>query len=328
MTNDPTAIPHRTTPRLVERPWGGRRLGDFVDTPLPGPGPFGEAWLAGPDAVVAAGPAAGATIGSLARRHGAAFVGTAPADRFGDRMPLLVKLLDAAEPLSVQVHPDDAYALREEAASGHLGKDEAWLVLAAQPGAVVSWGWRRDVDADEVRRAAEGGDLGALLREEPVSPGDVIVNEAGVVHAVGAGVLLYEVQQASDLTYRLYDYGRLGLDGRPRPLHVDAALAVARLTPGDRPAPPARALAPGRTRLAHTRSFVLERWEVGGDAPAQQDWTVEERSLEVWTVLSGSAELVAGGVTLELATGGTAVVPAGVGPAGWRGAAVLARSTA
>jgi mannose-6-phosphate isomerase len=328
MTHDPTTIPHRTTPRLVERPWGGVRLADLVDAPHPGAGPFGEAWLAGPDTVVADGPAAGATLESLARRHGAAFVGTAPAARFGDRMPLLVKLLDAAEPLSVQVHPDDAYALREEAASGHLGKDEAWLILEAESGATVSWGWRRAVDADEVRRAASGGDLGALLREEPVSPGDVIVNEAGVVHAVGAGVLLYEVQQASDLTYRLYDHGRVGLDGRPRPLHVDAALAVARLTPGDRPAPRARPVAPGRTRLAHTRSFCLERWEVGGDAPARQAWAVEERSLEVWTVLSGSAELAAGGVALELASGGTVVVPAGVGPAGWRGDAVLARSTA
>jgi mannose-6-phosphate isomerase len=326
-TIDPTTVPHRTTPLLVERPWGGRRLADLLGITDAPAAALGEAWLAGPDTVVDGGSAAGSTLAELARRHGSAFVGTAGAGRYGDRMPLLVKLLDAAEPLSVQVHPDDAYALREEAASGHLGKDEAWLILEADRGASVLWGWRRPVDVDEVRAAAQGDALPGLLRELEVAAGDVVVNEAGVVHAVGAGVLLYEIQQASDLTYRLYDHGRLGADGAPRDLHLGPALAVARLTPGDAPAPEPRLLAPGRTRLAETRSFTLERWEVGGGASALQAWSVEERSLEVWTVLEGRALLDAGGVTLDLGVGATVVLPARVGRGTWRGTAVLARST-
>jgi mannose-6-phosphate isomerase len=323
-----TTTPLRIAPVLVERPWGGVRLAELVDADERPAGAIGEAWLAGPESLVCEGPAAGETIGALARRYGSGFVGTAPAERHGERMPLLVKLLDAAEPLSVQVHPDDAYALREEAISGHLGKDEAWLVLAAEPGASVQWGWRRSVGAAEVRAAALAGDLPRLLLELPVAAGDVIVNEAGTVHAVGAGVLLYEVQQASDLTYRLYDHGRVGLDGRPRALHLEQALAVARLTPGEQPAPPLETLSPGRTRLAATRSFTLERWRVGAGAPGEQAWRVEERSLEVWTVLSGSALVTAGGVTMELADHATVLLPAGAGEAAWRGEADLVRATA
>lgn len=327
MTTDITRTPHRTRPRLVERPWGGERLASLLGLERAPGAPVGEAWLAGPDSVVADGPARGATLESLANRFGAPFVGTAPAARYGDRLPLLLKLLDAAEPLSVQVHPDDAYALREEAASGHLGKDEAWLILAAEPGASVLWGWERAVSAEEVRRSAPGGDLLSLLRHLPVAPGDVVVNEAGVVHAVGAGVLLFEIQQASDLTYRLYDHGRVGADGRPRTLHLDRALAVARLAPGDRPAPAPRPLAPGRTLLARTESFALERWSVGGAVPEVQAWRVDERSLEAWTVLAGEAELVVGGRSLALGPFETVVVPASVGDASWRGRADLVRTT-
>lgn len=326
--DDATRCPLLVTPNLEARPWGGRRLVELAGEAGAPEGPVGEAWLAGEENVVAAGPFAGVTLGTLAAGHGAAFVGRTPAARYGHRMPVLVKLLDAREALSVQVHPDDAAAARLRADPPHLGKSEVWLVLDAEPTAVVQWGWRRTVGVDEVRRAAASGEIMDLLREVPVHAGDVVLNEAGVVHAIAGGVLLYELQQASDLTYRLYDHGRVDRAGEPRALHLDEALQVARLTPGDRPGPRAEVWAPGRTRLVRCDAFTLERWEVGGEAPAVQRWQVRPDTLEVWTVLGGSARLAAGGVELALTRWQTVVLPASVGPAVWEGCASLARGTA
>jgi mannose-6-phosphate isomerase len=326
MDDDALRTPHRLAPRLVPRPWGGRSLTSLLGSPSRAE-PVGEAWLAGSDTRVVGGAPHGRTLEELARHFGAAFVGHRAAARWGARMPLLVKLLDAAEPLSVQVHPDDAYALLHEAASGHLGKDEAWLVLASEPDAHVLWGWRRPVDAAEVREAAGSGTLEALLRAVPVTPGEVVLNVAGTVHAVGRGILLYEVQQASDLTYRLYDYGRVGLDGHPRTLHLDQALAVADLKPGASPAPLARSLAPGRTLLAAPGSFRFEHWELGAAAPDVAAWRVDDASLEIWTVLAGSAQLAVGDVVWPLSAFESIALPAGLGAATWRGRARLARAT-
>ena len=328
--SDPTRTPAVLIPALVARPWGGRRLAQLVRAEDVPEGPIGEAWLAGPDSRLgstgSADPTASvATLEELARRHGEPFVGSAPFRRYGPRVPLLTKLLDAAEALSVQVHPDDAYALAHEAASGHLGKTEAWYVLAAEPGAHVLWGWSRAVAAGEVRAAVAAGRLGPLLRQRPVRAGDVIVNEAGVVHGVGPGIMLFELQQASDLTYRLYDFDRRDAQGRARDLHLDKSLDVARLTPASEPPAPHH-VAPGRERLALTSAFTMERWLVGREgAPARQDWRVEPRSLEVWTVLEGTARLVSGAGELKLDTFASVALPASLGPAAWHGDAVLVR---
>ncbi len=329
-TSDPTRTPARLVAALVARPWGGRRLARLVRAEDVPDGPIGEAWLAGPESLVASdgsadAAAAGVSLAELARRHGEAFVGSAPFRRYGARVPLLTKLLDAAEALSVQVHPDDAYALAHEAASGHLGKTEAWYVLAAEPGAHVLWGWSRDVTAADVRAAVAGGRLDPLLCARAVRAGDVIVNEAGVVHAVGPGIMLFELQQASDLTYRLYDYDRRDAQGRARDLHLDKALEVARLTPASEPPAP-RHIAPGRERLALTSAFTMERWLVGREgAPARQDVRVEPRSLELWTVLDGTARLVSDAGELRLDTFASVALPASLGPAAWYGDAVLVR---
>ncbi len=284
---------------------------------------MGEAWLSGPGSRVAGGPYAGRRLEELAAERGAAFVGDVPFARYGGRMPLLVKLLDAAEPLSVQVHPDDAYARREEAASGDLGKTEAWWVLDAAPAAEVLWGFRRPVSRDEVARAVDDGTLLDVLERLPARAGDVIVNPAGTVHALGAGLLVYEVQQASDLTYRLYDHGRVGPDGRPRTLHVARALDVARLRPGDTPAPPPRTTGRGRTELARTHAFVLE----GLEGALEPTWQVGRDSLDVLTHLGGEpVDLVVAGDPVRVDPWSTVVIPADAGEVGVRGAAVLARA--
>ena len=334
-----TAAPLPLRPELRRRPWGGRYLQPLwpaaaVDR-VAGDGPFGEAWLAGPGARLAATSRAGATLDELAAELGPELVGSVPYGRYGGRFPLLVKLLDAAQPLSLQVHPDDAYALRHE---GSLGKTEAWWVLAAEPGATVWWGFARPTSRDEVARAAAAGALAGLLRVLPVAPGDVVVNPAGTVHALGAGLTVYEVQQASDLTYRLDDHGRLGRDGRPRELHLQRGLEVADLRPGAEVAPAPRTTSPGRTELAHTHAFVLECVEPvprGAGLPGAGEgraatWQVGTGSCELLTRLPGRGggpdRLLWDGGEAPLAPHATWLLPPGLGVVRLEGGGRYARA--
>lgn len=311
--------PLRLRPSLRRRPWGGRDLArrwsaDAAERE-PGTGPFGEAWLAGPDNRVADGTAAGRTVTELAREHGPDLLGSTVA---GTTLPLRVKLLDAAAPLSVQVHPDDAYA---RAHGWPSGKTEAWWVLHAAPGAFVWWGFARATSRDEVAAAVRGGGVAPLLRRLPVAAGDVVVNPAGTVHALGPGTVVYEVQQSADVTYRLDDHGRVGADGRPRELHLADALAVARWLPGDAPASAPRSTGPGRTELARTPAFVLERI----DATHGAAWTVGPAACELLTHVGEGATVTLAGPSGELALdpNETVLLPAGSGS--WRVAPAPAR---
>lgn len=141
--------------------------------------------------------------------------------------PTLVKLIDAADNLSVQVHPSDTYALQNE---NSYGKTETWYIVDAQEGAGIYLGFRRDVSEQELRAAIEAGTLCDLLNFQPVKKGECYFIEAGTVHAIGKGCLIAEVQQNSNLTYRVFDFNRVGADGKPRALHVEKALAVSRRT--------------------------------------------------------------------------------------------------
>lgn len=149
------------------------------------------------------------------------------ASRFAD-FPVLIKLIDAKQDLSVQVHPDDAYARKHE---NDNGKTEMWYVLSAEPNASLYYGFSREVTEQEVRERIENGTLTAVLNRVPAKAGDVFFIEAGTVHAIGAGLVICEIQQNSNTTYRLYDYDRRDQDGNRRPLHVEKALAVSRFAP-------------------------------------------------------------------------------------------------
>lgn len=192
--------------------------------------------------------AAGAAVGELIYRR--------PDQRLGSDAALLVKTIFTSERLSVQVHPTDAAA---RARGLPHGKDEAWIVLAADPGATIGCGFTAAADAADLRAAAQSGAIVALLDWRPVAAGSVFQVPAGTVHAIGGGITLFEVQQNLDITYRLHDYGR------GRALHLDAGLAVA-LRDVSPATPLPRALGAGRTVLIDGGAFVVERVRLGGAA--------------------------------------------------------------
>jgi mannose-6-phosphate isomerase len=270
--------------RDVARVWGGQRLGPAS------PQPIGERWLAYDENLVAGGPFAGRPLAGVLRELGASFIGEVPFARYGLELPLLVKFLDTAEWLSVQVHPDDAYAHSVEAHTRFHGKTEAWYVLEGE-GEIV-YGLERATDVPTLRQAAQDGSIWEMLHREVVRAGQVVFVPAGTIHALGPGLLLYEVQQRSDLTYRLYDYGR------PRELHLEKGLAVSRLEPA--PIPP---LKPSGSVLLASRAFVLERHVITGEHPLQ----APEESFLLLTPIEGSLAWSGGplgwGETLMLGAG-------------------------
>lgn len=220
------------SPRLKEKVWGGQRL-THLHKPIPQGMLVGESWelvdLPEDQSVVASGPASGASLGELVRAWGARLMGTARLD--GGHFPLLVKYIDASQTLSVQVHPDEQAASR----LGGRPKGEAWYILQADPGAVIYRGLKPGVDRRQLGRALEAGTVEELLVTVPAWPGDLIPVPSGTVHAIGGGVLLAEVQQPSDTTYRVFDWNRPGLDGKPRSLHIEEAIESIHF--GDEPPP-------------------------------------------------------------------------------------------
>jgi mannose-6-phosphate isomerase len=225
--------PLRLEASLHETLWGGRRLEKAGWKKLPvGDATIGEAWETEISTVVQNGPHAGKRLGALVEELGADLLGADAIAIFGRRFPLLAKFIDANSRLSVQVHPTDQYATRHE--NGKLGKTEFWYILATTPGARIIHGFKIPTTQNEVQAAIGQVRLEELMHEEPVSPGDVVFVPAGTVHAIGSGVLLYELQEYSDVTYRLYDYGRLDAQGNTRELHIERSLDVLQYEPSAR----------------------------------------------------------------------------------------------
>lgn len=221
----PLHQPLRFTPYFRPMPWGGRALARYLGKNLPADTPIGESWEVSDHpshaSALATGPWYGTTLRQLMERHRPELLGPA-ADRH-ERFPWLVKLLDAHETLSVQVHPD-ANAVKT-LWPGEGSKSECWLVLDAQPGSLIYAGLKPGIGPDELRRALqEGGAVECLHGFEP-KVGDFISLPAGTVHALGGGLLVAEVQETSDATFRLYDWERRDAQGKPRQLHLDKGLA-------------------------------------------------------------------------------------------------------
>jgi len=291
--------------------WGGRRFATALGRDLPPGDDYAESWEVvdrGSDqSVVATGPLAGTTLGTLVRDRGRELLGRhAPQQTF----PLLFKFLDARHDLSVQVHPDDARARRLEPPD--RGKTEAWYVIDASPGARIYAGLREGIDRHALEVALRTGRCRDVLHSFVPRAGDCIFIPAGTVHAIGAGLLVAEIQQSSDVTYRLHDWNRVGADGRPRPLHVDAGLdAVTQFGPVH-PVVPRVTADPAVTRLVECPYFRLE---VVRPNPSVAAVTVGgDDACHLLVVITGHATLEPRWDLPPLGPGRCLLVPAAAGP--------------
>ena len=240
--------------------WGGSRLNDDFNFNI-NVAPFAEAWVCSTHEDGISLLASGKNLRSVLERN-PTMLGTHALSLTGGKpeLPILIKLIDAKKKLSVQVHPGDKYALEHE---GQLGKTEMWYVLDTKPGAELIYGFKRNVEKEEIRAAIKDGTIENLLNHVAIKKNDLFYIEAGTVHAIGAGVLLAEIQENSNVTYRLFDYGRVGKDGKKRDLHIDKALDVANIKSSSVPRQPIRVLKYQKgcasELLTRCRYFQVER---------------------------------------------------------------------
>ena len=289
--------PLRLAPELHPRVWGGQRLRAGKPT-------IGEAWVVHEHNRVLDGPAAGRTLAEVAAAAGPAVLGQRVVRQTGSRFPLLIKLLDTADWLSLQVHPNDEQAAALEG-PGAVGKTEAWHFLEAALEAQVICGLRPGVGRAALAAAIRDGTILDLAAHVPVRAGETIFMPAGTVHALGPGLLLYEVQQASDITYRVYDWNRPQTAGRA--LHIEQSLAVADPRASAHVVPAPAASDDATAMLATCAYFTLEL--IVARSRAVQFDTLGE-SFHALTVVEGEARVAGDGWDVVLARLETVVIPA------------------
>ncbi len=223
----------RFTPCFVEKIWGGRKMERLLGKELPAGKKIGESWeISGHPAHLTPAktpPFQGMDVYGIAKTDGKDVFGR-HAEACAEDFPLLLKFIDAQDVLSVQVHPDDRAAVELEG-DGYRGKNECWLIVDCDKDAFLYKGFVEGASLEDFDRLLAEGRLEEILQKVPVQPGDFVNLPAGTVHAIGAGIVLCEIQQSSDLTYRVYDWNRVGADGKPRPLHVEKARRVMDFSP-------------------------------------------------------------------------------------------------
>jgi mannose-6-phosphate isomerase len=302
--------PLRIEPTFSPRIWGSRSLAPLFPGKSNLVEPLGEAWLTGIDSKVVSGPLHGKSLGEAWREMPAEWRGTRFAD-CGD-FPLLLKFIFPTDKLSIQVHPDDAYASVHEKAAGGRGKTEMWYVFSAESSAKVLVGLQEEVNKRSFLDGLKKQRLEPLFQAHPVHAGDTLFIPAGTPHTMGAGVIVFEVQEYSDLTYRLYDYGRVDRQGKPRELHIDKAMDV--ITFGKSSAQKtARLPLPSegfdRSLLAACRYFATERWEMDGPVTLKTD----PSHFDLLVNLSGDGTLSVPGSRFPCAIGECWFLPANLG---------------
>lgn len=300
----------KLSPFVADNIWGGTRLiteyGIKTDKD-----PAAEAWVlschpAGPSTILN-GEFAGKTLQDIY------LADKSICGKKGEKyefFPLLIKFIDAKRDLSIQVHPDDEYAMRVE---GEYGKTEAWYILDCEPGAELILGFNRNVTVDEFKKAAQSGEMMSICNRVKVKKGDVFFIESGTMHAICKGILLAEVQQNSNTTYRIYDYGRLGKDGKPRELHVDKAADVTKLCPPSIPDSSKRETEKfdnaTRSKLTSCDLFTMYELSIDGDYSSVSD----ADSFVSLLCLEGSGEVKSGNESLTMKKGESLFIPAGKG---------------
>jgi mannose-6-phosphate isomerase len=280
--------------------WGGDRL-------RPGHNPTAEAWVVWEGDRIESGPLAGKTLGEAATQHGQALLGKKTMAKTGNRFPLLIKLLDCAQWLSLQVHPNDELAAKLEGA-GQFGKTEAWHVLDAQPDARLIAGLKPDVSEKVLAASIRNGMIIDHVQYVSVTQGDTVFMPAGTMHALGPGLLIYEVQQTSDWTYRVYDWGRPQTETRK--LHIEKSIEATRVDYAVPIIPPPAYEDGSKNTLIHCEYFILEMLSA---ETKTIDLNTQGESFHAITVIEGKAILQAGDQQVELSQFQTALVPAELG---------------
>lgn len=294
----------------MPRIWGARSLSPLFPEKTALREPIGEVWLTGQDCTLATGPFAGRKLGEAWREMPTEWTGTCVAN--DGPFPLLVKFIFPEEKLSVQVHPDDEYARRYEAAAGGLGKTEMWYAVAGRPAAEVMVGLKSGVQSDSFRRAVANGTVEECLERIAVRAGDAIFVPAGTVHTIGPGVVLCEIQEHSDLTYRVFDFDRLSTEGKPRPLHIEKALAVINFgeQSGGKLEPVCITRGPvTETYFIACRYFAAEKWEFGERIAA----VTRSEHFDLLIFLAGSGRLEYGDAAADYGPAQVWLLPAALG---------------
>ena len=301
--------PIKLKPAFKDYLWGGTRLRDDFGKDCDFD-KIAESWELSchkdGNSVVADGEFAGLTLAQYIEKEGKSVLGT-NCEKF-ENFPILIKLIDAKDNLSVQVHPNNEYAQRVE---GEYGKTEMWYVVDCDEGSSLLYGFKHNITKEEFRERIENNTLLEVTNSVPVKKGDVFFIEAGTLHAIGKGILIAEIQQNSNTTYRIYDYGRVGADGKPRQLHIDKAVDVTNLCPA-KPYPQSEPVDMGgwtKKRLAKCEYFTVDVINVDTSAALEAD-----KSSFVNIVLDGGCALSSeGNDAVELKKGDSVFIPAGLG---------------
>lgn len=299
--------PLKFHPILKERLWGGTKLKDVLNKSIESD-ITGESWelsgVTGDISIVENGELKGTSLQELIQQHGATLLGKSVVDRFGTDFPILIKFIDAKQDLSIQLHPNDELAKKRH---NSFGKTEMWYVMDADPGAKLIVGFDRDVEQEEYVQSLEEGTLEKLMNYEVVGEGDTFFINTGKIHAIGAGVLLAEIQQTSDVTYRVFDFNRRDKDGNLRELHTELALDAMDYTRKD----------DFKVNYAQTRDTVNEMVDcpyfktnfLDLTEPLQQPLT-ERDSFTIYMCVGGEAEIANDAGKVHLNKGETALLPA------------------
>lgn len=304
-------------PIFKERVWGGRKLAGLYGKALPEGKVIGESWemTDRPEgvSVIANGPLAGRDLRWLLEQHGADVLGHPLAP--GERFPWLVKLLDASDDLSLQVHPPAHKALL----LGGEPKTEMWFIADAEPGAKIYTGLKRGVTRAEFEQKTHDGTVEDCFHVHHVTTGDTMFLPSGRVHALGAGNIIFEIQQNSDTTYRVFDWNRVGLDGKPRELHLEQSFTSIDFFDCEPPLveAPFTAIAPGVTSRPVVRHglFSIDHVKVAAGAVAEGRWG---SGLAVIGVVAGTLEVSGNGGSVAIGAGGFVLLPAALGGVGFR----------
>ena len=302
--------PIKLKPAFKDYLWGGTRLRDDFGKDCDFD-KIAESWELSchkdGNSVVADGEFAGLTLAQYIEKEGKSVLGT-NCEKF-ENFPILIKLIDAKDNLSVQVHPNNEYAQRVE---GEYGKTEMWYVVDCDEGASLLYGFKHNITKEEFRERIENNTLLEVTNSVPVKKGDVFFIEAGTLHAIGKGILIAEIQQNSNTTCRIYDYGRVGADGKPRQLHIDKAVDVTNLCPA-KPYPQSEPVDMGgwtKKRLAKCEYFTVDVINVDTSAALEAD----KSSFVNILVLDGGCVLSSeGNDAVELKKGDSVFIPAGLG---------------